>query len=286
MKATTPLLFVLLSTQFLWGQDPTAIVPIYPPEVTAQGKTAEMASPKVFPLVGDDLIPQIANGELGGGQIFYMLFLIENITGAEAQVDIDYLDADGDPMSLPSRNAEGQIQNFTGILSLVPARGIRYLTTWPFDAPVRVGYARVASTPPGAVTVTALYNNSIPGVPLFQTAIPMTTRNHNRFFVPYGNLSGQRSAVAVVSLTAQTITVNARDPNGIIECSFDRAMTAGSHYPFLVQSELPCTVDNEGVIEVAAPSPTLGGVAFTAQPAGEIPGAGAFTTLQAFGPTP
>jgi hypothetical protein len=151
---------------------------------------------------------------------------------------------------------------------------------------VQVGYARVISDPPGAVAVIALYNNSIPGVPLFQAGIPMTTRNHNRFFVPYDNLSGSRSAVAVVVLTAQTITVNARDSNGVIECMFDRPMGAGSHYPFIVQSDLPCTVDSEGVIEVIGPDPTLGGVAFTAQPAGETPGAGAFTTLQVFGPTP
>jgi len=245
-----------------------------------------MASPKVFTLAGDDLVPQIANGELGGGQIFFTEWRMQNITDQEAEVDISYFDSDGDPLSLPSLDNDGQVRNYIGILTLVAGRGIQYGGTWPIGAPVQVGYARVISDPPGAVVVTALYNNLVPGVPLFQAAIPMTTRNHNRFFVPYGNLGGQRSSVAVVSLTAQTITVNARNPQGQIECTFSRAMTAGSHYPFIVQSELPCAVENEGVIEIAGPEPTLGGVGFTAQPADGNPGTGAFTTLQVAGPTP
>ena len=283
MKTTTVMLFVL-STATLWGQVDT-IMPTYPDAFTAQGKTADMASPKIFLLAGDDLVPQIANGELAGGQIFFTEWRIQNITDQEAEVDISYFDSDGDPLSLPSL-AKGSVNSFIGILDLVPARGIRYARTWPIGAPVQVGYARVISDPPGAVVVTALYNNLIPGVPLFQAAIPMTTRNHNRFFVPYGNVAGQRSSVAVVSLTAQTITVNARDPQGVIQCTFSRPMTAGSHYPFIVQSELPCTVESEGVIEIAGPDPTIGGVAFTAQPADGNPGTGAFTTLQVAGPTP
>lgn len=280
-------LVALLSTAALWGQIPEGL-PIYPPELTAQGKTPDMASPKVFPLAGDDLVPQIANGELNGGQIFFTSWRIQNITGEDAAVDIDYFDADGDPLPLPSLvNADtGETQNFIGIRATIPARGIRYAGTWPVGAPVQLGYARVTSDPPGAVVATALYNNLVPGVPLFQAAIPMTTRSHRRFFVPYGNLNGQRSSVAVVSLTAQTITINARNSNGVIECMSDRPMTAGSHFAFIVQNELPCTVENEGVIEVAAPDPTLGGVGFTAQPANKVAGAGAFTTLQVFGPTP
>ena len=285
MKKTI-LTLSLLSTATLLGQVERAI-PTHPPELTAQGKTADMASAKVFPLAGDDLIPQIANGELAGGQIFFTSFRIQNVTDQQASVDVDYFDADGDPMPLPSRDTvTGEVNDFIGVTTLVPARGIRYASTWPIDAPVQLGYARVVSNPVGAVVVTALYNNEVPGVPLFQAGIPMTTRNHNRFFLPYGNIAGERSSVAIVSLTAQTVTVNARDPEGQVECTFTRAMSAGSHYPFIVQSELPCTAENEGVIEVAGPDPTLGGVGFTAQPADGVPGTGAFTTLQVFGPTP
>ena len=147
---------------------------------------------------------------------------------------------------------------------------------------MRVGYARVTSDPPGAVVVTALFNNLVPGSRLFQAAIPMTTRNHNRLYEVYNNRFGQRTSLALVSLTAQTVTVNARDTNGVIQCLFDRPMGPGEHFPFLVQNELACTVDNEGTLEVIGPDATLAAVGFTAQDEG----LGAFTTLQVAGPTP
>lgn len=156
MKTST-LALLLLSATTAWAQVDT-IVPIHPPELMAQGKTADMASAKIFPLAGDDLVPQMANGELGGGQIFFMEWRIQNITNAQATVDIDYFDSDGDPMAVPSREPDGTIQSFIGISAVVPANGIRYGGTWPFEAPVQLGYARVISNPPGAVVVTGLYN--------------------------------------------------------------------------------------------------------------------------------
>jgi hypothetical protein len=61
MNLRTILTFLLVSAGTLLGQVDT-VIPIYPAELTAQGKTADMASPKIFPLAGDDLVPQIANG--------------------------------------------------------------------------------------------------------------------------------------------------------------------------------------------------------------------------------
>ena len=287
MRLRTLTTLLLLSAPLLWSQT-SAGPTIYPPELTAKGKTADMASTKVFPLAGDDLLPQIANGELGGGQIFFTAFRIQNITGQAADVDISYLDGDGNPMPLQTLvNPEtGATEDHIGIRDTIPANALRFATTWPSAAPIRPGYARVVSDPPGAIVVTALFNNLIPGVPLFQAGIPQTNRDHDHFFVPYGNRFDQRSSLAIVSLTAQTITVNARDTAGNIACMFTRAMGAGSHFPFLVQLELPCTEDSEGTIEVIGQAASMGAVAFTAQPAGETPGAGAFTTLQVFGPTP
>lgn len=248
--------------------------------------------PKVFVLDGDDVIPQIANGELGGGQIFFTEFTIQNITDAPAEYIVDYFGPNGDPMLLPelvSANPE-QTEEFIGFEGVIPAKGTRFYVTWPFGAEVRLGYAMVTSTPPGAVVVTALYNNLVPGSRLFQAGIPMTTRNHNRLFSFFTNSFGQRSSLALVSLTEQLVTVNARDFDGVTRCSFNRMMVAGEHFPFLVQNELPCTIDvlkgsgvaSEGSLEVFGSDASLAAVGFIAQDEG----LGAFTTIQVAGEVP
>ena len=281
-----------LSTSWLFGQGPAG-PRIHPPELTAKGIPVGGSPSKVFVLAGDDVVPQIANGELGGGQIFFTDFTIQNITDAPADFIVDFFRADGTPMALPqlvSQNPD-TTEDFIGLEDTIPAKGVRFSSTWPFGADVRIGYARVTSDPPGAVVVTALFGNLVPGSRLFQASIPMTTRNHNRLFSDYSNLFGQRSSLAVVSLTAQTITVNARDSEGVIACSFTRPMAAGEHFPFLVQSSLPCTEAfakgaigeaPEGTLEVFGPDESLAAVAFTAQDEG----LGAFTTIQVAGPTP
>ena len=80
-----------------------ALFLLVPVVLAAQGPTAEsfrrfpaealakripVGSPnvrvKAFVRPGDDLVPQIANGELDGGHIFFMIFRIMNITDSPA----------------------------------------------------------------------------------------------------------------------------------------------------------------------------------------------------------
>ena len=266
---------------------------IHPPELRARGIPEGTVRPKVFVLDGDDVVPQIANGELGGGQIFFTEFNIQNITNAPAEFIVDYVGPNGDPLPLPELVNEDpeETEEFIGFEGSVPAKGVRFATTWPFGAEVRLGYAVVTSIPPGAVVVSALYNNLVPGSRLFQAGIPMTTRNHNRLFSVFTNRFGQRSSLALVSLSEQLVTVNARDSDGLTRCSFNRMMVAGEHFPFLVQNELPCTIEAlkggsglapEGTLEVFGPDASLAAVGFVAQDEG----LGAFTTIQVAGEVP
>ena len=292
-RVTLVSICMLLWASSLFGQRPAG-PRIHRPELRAKGIPASRAPAKVFVSPDDDVLPQIANGELDGGQIFFMEFTVQNVTDASAEYIVDYIGANGDALLLPElvNTDPEETEEFIGFEGLVPANGVRFWTTWPFGADVRVGYARVTSNPPGAVVVTALYNNLVPGSLLFQASIPMTTRSHNRLFSVFTNRFGQRSSLALVSLTQQTVTVNARDIDGNIACMFTRAMGAGEHFPFLVLDELPCTAEvlskggglpaDEGTLEVVGPDASLAAVAFIAQDEG----IGAFTTIQVAGPTP
>ena len=279
-----------------------ALFLLVPVVLTAQAPTAEsfrrfssealarrtpVGSPKArvkaFVRPGDDLVPQIANGELEGGHIFYTIFRIMNITDSPADVAISYFDANGDPLPMPSLLDDGvSIGDFVGIADTIPGRAIRFGDTWPFDEPMQAGYAIVESAPPDSVAVIATYNNLVPGSRLFQASVPQTTRLHDRLFVPFDNADEVRSSIALVSLTAQQVNIRARDFNGDVLCEQGRFFNAGEHFPFLTEAFLPCTLGAEGIVEVFGSDTTLGGVAFTADDLG----VGAFVTLPAFGDFP
>lgn len=241
------------------------------------------ARAKAFVRPGDDLVPQIANGELDGGHIFFTIFRIMNITDFPADVLISYFDANGDPLSLPGLLDDGvSVGDFVGIADTIPGRAIRFGDTWPFDEPVQMGYAIVESDPLDSIAVIATYNNLVPGSRLFQASVPQTTRLHDRLFVPFDNVDDVRSSLALVSLTAQQVDIRARDFNGDVLCEQARFFNAGEHLPFLTQDFLPCTAGLEGILEVFGSDTTLGGVGFTADDQGQ----GAFVTLPVFGDFP
>ena len=241
------------------------------------------ARPKAFIRPGDDLVPQIANGELDGGHIFFTIFRIMNITDFPADVVISYFDANGDPMALPSLLDDGKgVGEFVGIADTVPGRAIRFGDTWPFDSPVQMGYAIVESDPPDSVAVIATYNNLVPGSRLFQASVPQTTSLHDRLFVPFDNVDDVRSSLALVSMTAQQVDIRARDFNGDVLCELTRFFNAFEHFPIGTQDLLSCTEAQEGVLEILGSDTSLGGVGFTADDVGQ----GAFVTLPAFGDFP
>ena len=276
----------LLVPAVLAAQAPTAAsFRKFPSEALA--KRIPVGSPtaraKAFVRLGDDLVPQIANGELDGGHIFFTIFRIINITDFPADVVISYFDANGDPMPMPSLLDDGvSIGDFVGIADTIPGRAIRFGDTWPFDEPMQAGYAIVESDRLDSIAVIATYNNLVPGSRLFQASVPQTTRLHDRLFVPFDNADEVRSSIALVSLTAQQVDIVARDFNGDVLCEEARFFNAGEHFPFLTEDFLPCTAGFEGLVEVFGSDTTLGGVAFTA----DDQGLGAFVTLPAFGDMP
>jgi hypothetical protein len=130
--------------------------------------------------------------------------------------------------------------------------------------------------------VSTAFNQVVPGRPLFQSFVPLSTALHNRFFVPFTNTGTSTSALAIVSLVAQTLTIRVRNNNGTEQCSRTAPFTAGQHLAFVIEAvqELACSANANGVIEVSAPSIGLSGFGITAEDTG------AFVTQPVYGEIP
>jgi len=237
------------------------------------------ASKDAFVLPGDVILPQIATGG-DGAQGFFMTFQSVNITNAAASVQISFFDSTGNPMVLDFVE-DGTPVTASFLSKTLGAKGSSFARTFPMGA-TQVGYARVQSTPPNSIAVSATFNQAVTDRPLFQSFIPLSSGVQDRFLVPVLNSGVSTGSVAIVSLVSQQVTLTARDTNGVALCSGTRMFAAGEHAAFVVSSlaALSCTANVDSILEVQGPEKALSGVGITAQDSG------AFSTQPVYGPVP
>ncbi len=212
-----------------------------------------------FVLPGDQVVPQVATG----GDAFFMSFQFVNFTDRAASVRLSFFDGAGDPMMIPYEQ-HGAALTDDVLTDTIIAGGIGFAVT-SSSGPVRIGYALVESIPENAIAVSTAFNQIVPGRPLFQSFVPLSTALHDRFFVPVLNAGGFTGALAVVSLVAQDVTFSARSENGVDLCDDTLSFGAGEHVAFVIRDQLPCTAGVNGVLEVQGTSIGLAGFGITAQ---------------------
>lgn len=229
----------------------------------------------------DGLIVHIGNGTVPGGAILFTNFEAVNVTDAPASVQVFFGSPEGDSMLLPLVGQDGQLAGqFAGIEATLPPGAGGSGLTFPTGFEVQVGYALVIADPPGSVAVVGIFNNQVPGLPLFQAGISPDMVAHRRVRTIFTGFDGGFiSSLAVVSGFAQTLTVTAREQlTGQVLCSAPLFIPAAGHRAFIVRELLTCARNRQGIVEVTAPLGGIGAVGFLAADAGQ----GAFTTLQVF----
>jgi hypothetical protein len=236
---------------------------------------------KTFVLPGDEILPQVANGELGGGQKFFMIFQAVNVSDGPASFEVAFFDGDGDPMTLPVMQ-DGVTINTNMIGDAIAPGGVRFARTVPDEAAVQIGYAVATSVPEGAIAVVARFSNQVPGERLFQASIPVETRLHGNFFMPFINSGGFVGSIAIVSLVKQTVGFSVLSSSGTELCNTTEDFEAGQHMALLLSNLLPCAADTNAVFAAQGESIGLSAVGFTAADMG----LGAFVTAPVYGPLP
>jgi hypothetical protein len=237
---------------------------------------------RAFVFDADRVIPQIATG--GDGQSgFFMIFEVFNITERQVDVTIFFADQQGGTMMLPLAPS-GELAG--GFRVAVPPGGVAFTRTMP-TGPMRIGYALVDAPADASgfglsVGVNAIFNQVVPGRPVFQAGIPVSTPLHDRFFVPYLNTGGFTGTLAIVNvIIPQRVTFIARDTAGMELCRTSRLMGQGEHAAFIIREQLSCAANRDGLLEVRADQPSLSGIGFLAQDDGAFVSQTVFGVLRA-----
>ena len=231
----------------------------------------------LFPLPGDQIIPQIANGTLAGGHFSFTWYQVINITDAPAVFELMFFDSLGNPLAVPIFQSVGAVGELVNLSDMIPARGGGADIASPAYAPATSGYAASTSIPEGAIVVTGIFGNQVPGEHAYQASVPLTTFLHKRFYLAFTNTGRFVTSLAVVFfLLSQNVSFVARDASGDELCRARRFFQANEYFPFIVRDFLPCTFGTKGVLAVEGSAfAGLSGVGFI----GADEGLGAFVTL-------
>jgi hypothetical protein len=207
----------------------------------ADGKSQPKDAARVF--IGD-IVPQIA---VGGSWSTEIQVMNARFDDAAESFTIRFLDENGNDVALP---VVGQGMR-TSVSGVVQPRGAVFFELAGGQT-TQVGIALAESGTAGGVVMNAVLTQKVAGRPDFQASVPSTDRLGTNFQFPFRNDGPYTTTVAFVSNSNQTLTLIARDADGIELCRVGRQMNVGQHVSFLVADPawLPCAADRFGVIEI------------------------------------
>jgi hypothetical protein len=233
-------------------------------------------------------IPALANVGTNGGSIAHLAsgngwqttFVLVNVGAGAAQVNLNFYDDNGSPLSLPLSFP----QSGGGSSTLAPTVN-RLL---PAGATLIVESAAPASDPAPTVGSAQLTTNgNVGGFVIFrynldgqEAVVPLENRNASAYILAFDNTGDISTGVAINSVAAQVVSipVTVRDATGAPLGTSTITLAPNGHLSFTLGSEnYPATAGIRGTIEFDTPANAQIGVLGIRIPAA----AHTFTTLPA-----
>ena len=123
----------------------------------------------------------------------------------------------------------------------------------PDSQPTQQGSAQLLGS--GNISGFAVFRQSI-GSAQQEAVVPAETRNPGSFLVPFDNLAGFVTGIAVanVSTVAANIPVTIRDENGTVLQSTTLTLAGLGHIAFDATIRFPVTAQRRGTVEFQTPA--------------------------------
>ena len=198
------------------------------------------------------MIPSSASHIVSGGGWKTTLTLV-NVSSAPNSVRVAFRMDDGRPLSLPlaitqtGASVAATASSVDRILE--PGATLLVQSEAPVSAMTLVGWAEVLSSVP--VAGFAIFRQRSRDDRDAEGTAPLETNRASRLVLPFDNMAGFATGVALVNLTADAVAINAtiRDDNGVQIGLQPFALTAMGHTSFAVGDRFPMTNGRRGIIE-------------------------------------
>jgi hypothetical protein len=173
-----------------------------------------------------------------------------------AQAVLSFFDQNGSPLSLPLTFPQTSLAdpNPTGTISrtLNPGATLLIQTTGPDTQPVQTGWAQLIAN--GNIGGHAVFAQTV-GNTVQEAVVPIETRNLGDFVLPFDNVGGYDTGVAVANSTtaSSNLAVIVRDDTGATLQSQTITLLAQGQTSFNLATRFPTAAQKRGTVEFSAP---------------------------------
>lgn len=228
-----------------------------------------MFSPRVYVQSQDKVLPQIVTG--GNWET---VVVILNMSTVSTNFNLNFYDENGAPLPLTfitfPDNQTVTSAAATGLL--VPGGSFNFSLTKA--GPLRVGWAVLTYDDTrgrlGGNAVLRQYNaNNVPGA-IFEAVVPFSNMNDYNFYMPFDNLQGFSTAMALVNTGSLTghVSLTFLDNQGRPMFQDTITLRAGNHTAFSVPAQYPAVAGSFGTIYVQSDTTFLAGLGLRFNPVG------------------
>ena len=192
--------------------------------------------------------------QLASGGSWTTTITLANPGASSAQITLNFLDDNGDPLPLPLIFPQGSIgpitdSTYTSTINanaelIIQSRGSAAQAT-------QVGWAQVITN--GSITGLAEFSQAI-SASVQEALVPLETRTPGGFIIPFDNLTFA-TGVALASVADQSgsISVTIRDDTGTTLGTDSIVLGVHGHTSFNLATRYPITAGHRGTIEFDKP---------------------------------
>jgi hypothetical protein len=179
-----------------------------------------------------------------------------NNSPTPAQAVLNFFDQNGSPLSLPLTFPQTSLAdpNPTGTLSrtLNPGATLVIQTTGPDTQPTQTGWAQLLTS--GNIGGHAVFAQTV-GASVQEAVVPIETRNQGDFVLPFNNLGGYDTGVALANATTASANIAAivRDDTGATLQSQTITLPALGQTSFNLATRFSAAAQKLGTVEFSAP---------------------------------
>lgn len=221
------------------------------------------------------IFPHIAIGET-----WETMMTIVNLTEQTADFTQNFYNSDGTPMRVTLRTyPQGLLIEDVGVAGRLPP-GTSYSYTLIDDGrPLRTGWANlIPASTQVRLGAYAVFRQTAPGRPVFEALTPLSDYDDSIFAMPYDNLQGFETGMALTNPAANlptTVQLRFMDLNNQLVLQDTFVLPPRAHLAFAMSGRYPALAGRVGVVWVRGSTDRLSAIGLRFN----LGGGGAFSSI-------
>ena len=209
-----------------------------------------------------------AFAQLASGGGWKTSITLVNLSSVRVTARINFYADNGTPLTLPLSVIQTGTNSTNSTVDATIEPNGTFVVESDAAASLVVGWADVQAS--GPLTGYAVFRFRTPGAPDSEGAVPLDSRASSSMVIPYDNMTGFQSGLALVnqSSAVTSVSVTVRDTDGLLVGVAQIPLPSLGHAAFFVSDFIPLARNRRGILEIQNPAGNVTGIGLRFNPFG------------------